>query len=73
MSILSVELNTIEGGIERERERRTHLHDILIISWLLTAKLIARESEHDKTLVFIFLMQSLQALVLRCEAAAKTR
>jgi hypothetical protein len=42
--------------------------NLLFIAWLLSSKLIARESQDHKSLLFILLIQLFQTLILRSES-----
>ena len=58
--------------LRHQREGHTvveaaELFDLLIVARFLVRKLVARETENDKSLVFIFLVQCLQTIVLRRE------
>ena len=48
----------------------TYLHDLLVVSGLLSAELIAGEADHDETAILVIFVQLLQSLVLRSEATA---
>ena len=45
------------------------LGDLLVGAGLLTGELVAREADNDQPLILIFLIESLQAVVLRSESA----
>lgn len=52
---------------------QSHLHDLLVISGLLSTELITRETNDDESAIAVFVVQSLQTLVLRGEATAEAR
>lgn len=45
--------------------------DLLVRPRFLPTELVAREAQNDKTLVFVLLVEGLQAFVLGCEAAGE--
>jgi hypothetical protein len=67
----------IHIGLTQYRERHTIVDlaealDIVVGSWLLAAKLVAREAKDDEIVAvgcFDFLVEGLETFVLGCEAA----
>ena len=68
---------TVDITLRHQREGHTmvetaELLDLLIAARLLVSELIAREAEDDESLVFVFLIQCLQTIVLRRETAFRS-
>ncbi len=60
------------SGSQRESNTVVHaakLGNFFVGTGLLVAKLVTGETNHNQTLVFIFLIQGLQAIVLRGKTA----
>ena len=45
------------------------LRNLPVRTWFLTGELVAREAENDQSLLFVLLIEGLQAVVLRGETA----
>ena len=64
----------VDLGEQRERDAEVALAEALdlgLVPGLLVAELVAREAEHGEALVGVLVLQLLQALVLRREAALR--
>lgn len=49
----------------------TERRDVFICIWILATKLVARESNHSKSLIFVFLVQLLKTIELRRETTLR--
>ncbi len=69
MPLFAVHVNFVE---QREGDvvfAGAELLDLFVRARFLSAELVARETEHGETLVFVFLLEGFEGLVLRRKAA----